>query len=72
MVNVKNTNTDFELESFIQNLFHEVQSLVYSDDNGDSKENKFTEYVMETLADAGETEGIRLCHYIKENKFENI
>jgi hypothetical protein len=27
---------------------------------------------METLADAGETEGIRLCNYIKENKNENI
>ncbi|WP_394708076.1 AIPR family protein [uncultured Bacteroides sp.] len=28
--------------------------------------------MMEILADAGETEGIRLCPYIKENKFENI
>jgi len=67
-----NKNIDFELGLYIQNLYHEIQSLVYSDDNGDSKENKFTEYVMETLADAGETEGVRLCHYIKENKFENI
>lgn len=39
---------------------------------GIQKENKFTEYVMEILAEAGETEGIRLCNYIKENKFENI
>ncbi len=67
-----NKNIDFELDLYIKNLYHEIQSLVYSDDNGDSKENKFTEYVMETLADAGETEGARLCHYIKENKFENI
>jgi len=67
-----NKNIDFELGLYIQNLYHEIQSLVYSDDNGDSKENKFTEYVMETLADAGETEGVRLCHYIKETKFENI
>lgn len=66
------TNTDFELALFIQNLFHEVQSLTYSDDDGDSKENKFTEYVMEKLAESGETEGVRLCPYIKENKFENI
>jgi|SRR5665647_1205063 len=65
------TNTDFELKLFIQNLFHEIQSLTYSDENGDSKENKFTEYVMEILADAGETEGVRLCPYTKENKFEN-
>ncbi len=69
---MQNKNIDFELDTFIQNLYHEVQSLVYADENGDSKENKFTEYVMETLADAGETEGIRLCNYIKENKNENI
>ena len=69
---MQNKTVDFELDTFIQNLYHEVQSLVYSDENGDSKENKFTEYVMETLAEAGETEGIRLCNYIKENKFENV
>lgn len=65
-------NVDFELELYIQNLYHEIQSLVYSDETGDSKENKFTEHVMERLSDAGETEGVRLCSYIKENKFENI
>ncbi|WP_430809570.1 MULTISPECIES: AIPR family protein [unclassified Carboxylicivirga] len=69
---MKNNNIDFELDTFIQNLYYEIQSLVYADENGDSKENKFTEFVMETLADAGETEGIRLCNYIKENKNENI
>ncbi|WP_271783684.1 AIPR family protein [Aquimarina algiphila] len=69
---MSNKNIDFELELFIQNLYHEVQSLVYSDDNGDSKENKFTEYVMEVLTEAGETEGARICPYIKENKNENI
>ncbi|WP_010663999.1 AIPR family protein [Marinilabilia salmonicolor] len=69
---MQNKNIDFELDTFIQNLYHEVQSLVYADENGDSKENKFTEYVMETLADAGETDGIRLCSYIKENRNENI
>ena len=72
MTNNKTNNSDFELALFIQNLYNEVQSLVYSDENGDSKENKFTEYVMETLTEAGETEGVRLCHYIKENKNENI
>jgi len=65
-------NSDFELNIFIQNLYHEVQSLTYSDEAGDSKENKFTEHVMEILANSGETEGVRLCPYIKENKFENI
>lgn len=64
------SNLDFELDIYIQNLYHEIQSLVYSDESGDSKENKFTEYVMEKLADAGETEGVRVCPYIKENKAE--
>jgi hypothetical protein len=63
---------DLELELYIQNLYHEILSLAYSDEEGDSKENKFTEYVMEKLAESGETEGVRLCPYIKENKLENI
>ena len=35
MTNNKNNNSDFELELFIQNLYNEVQSFVYSDENGD-------------------------------------
>ncbi len=69
---ISTINTDFELEQYLQELYHEVNSLVYADDDGASKENKFTEYVMELLAEAGETESIRLCPYIKENKLENI
>jgi hypothetical protein len=38
---MQNNNIDFELDTFIQNLYHEVQSMVYADENGDSKENKF-------------------------------
>lgn len=65
-------HTDFELEQYVQEVFHEVNSLAYSDEDGASKEDKFTEYIMELLAEAGETEGIRLCPYTKENRFENI
>lgn len=65
-------HTDFELEQYLLELYHEVNSLVYADDEGASKENKFSEYVMELLAEAGETESIRLCPYIKETKQENI
>lgn len=65
-------HTDFELEQYLLELYYEVNSLVYADEEGASKENKFTEYVMELLDEAGETESIRLCPYIKENKFENI
>jgi hypothetical protein len=65
-------HTDFELEQYLLELYHEVNSLVYADEEGASKENKFTEYVMELLAEAGETESIKLCPYIKETKQENI
>src|SRR5690606_12553324 len=65
-------HADFELEQYLRELHHEVNSLVYADEDGASKENKFTGYVMELLAEAGETDGIRLCPYIKENKFENV
>ena len=68
----KHNEIDFELEQFLQELFHEVNALTYSNSEGTSKENAFTEYIMETLEDAGETEGTRLCSYIKENKWENI
>ena len=65
-------HVNFELAEYIQELFHEINSLVYSDEEGASKEDKFTEFVMEILSEAGETEGIRLCPYAKENKWENI
>lgn len=68
----KAVQTDFELEQYLLELYHEVNSLVYADEDGTSKENKFTEHVMELLAEAGETESIRLCPYLKETKQENI
>lgn len=64
--------TDFELEQYLQELYHEINSLAYTDEFGDTKENKFTEYVMELLSEAGETESNRLCRYVKENKQEII
>lgn len=72
MKQISGAHSDFELEQYLMELHHEVNALVYADDEGASKESKFTEYVMELLAEAGETDGIRLCHYIKENKYENI
>lgn len=65
-------HADFELEQYVQELYHEVNSLAYSDDVGASKENKFTEHVMEILSEAGETDGARLCPFEKETKSENI
>ena len=68
----QSAHTDFELEQYAREVYHEVNAMAYSDDDGASKEDKFTEYIMELLAEAGETDGIRLCPYIKENRFENI
>lgn len=68
----KSIHTDFELEQYVHEIFHEVNALAYSDEFGASKEDKFSEYIMEILSDAGETEGVRLCSYTKENRFENI
>lgn len=68
----QSVHTDFELEQYVQEIYHEVNAMAYSDDEGASKEDKFTEHIMETLAEAGETEGIRLCPFTKENRFENI
>lgn len=73
MINLSETkHTDFELEQYLLELYHEINSLVDTDEDGTSKDNKFTEYVMELLAEAGEIESIRLCPYIKENKLESI
>jgi len=68
----KSEHTDFELEQYVHEVFHEVNSMAYSDEDGASKEDKFTEFIMENLAEAEETEGIRLCPFTKENRFENI
>jgi hypothetical protein len=65
-------HTDFELEQFVHDLYHEVNSLAFSDADGSSKEEKFTEHIMSILAEAGETEGVKLCTFAKENRFENI
>lgn len=53
-------NANFELAQYIHELYHEINSLVYSDEEGASKEDKFTEHVMEILSEAGETEPERL------------
>lgn len=68
----QSAHADFELEQYAREVYHEVNAMAYSDNDGASKEDKFTEYIMELLAEAGETDGIRLCPYIKENRFENI
>ncbi len=65
------TRTDFELAQFANETFHEVQALVYSEEDGSTKEDKFTGHILEALTEAGETDGVRLCNYEKENQREN-
>jgi len=67
---VKNVN--FELDQYLHNLFHEIQSLVYADGEGVLKEDKFTEHTLDQLSEAGETEGMVICNYAKPNDRGNI
>jgi hypothetical protein len=67
-----NVNSDFELVQYIHDLYHEVNSLAFSDEDGASKEDMFTQHILDVLSEAGETEGVRLCNYAKENRNENI
>lgn len=72
MTTNKSRITDFELEQYVHEIYHEVNAMAYSDDDGASKEDKFSEYTMEILAEADETEGIRHCPYMEENRNGNL
>lgn len=61
------SGSDFEYNQFLQELYHEISSLVYAEEEGTTWEDKFTEHIMEILAEAGETEGYRLCSFMNEN-----
>jgi hypothetical protein len=65
-------NVNFELDQYLQNLYYEIQSLVYADGEGVLKEDKFTEYMLDQLSSAGETEGMVICNYAKPNERGNI
>lgn len=63
---------NFELEQYILDVFHEIYARVYSDAEGALKEDKFTEYCLEQLEAAGETEGMVVCNYVRPNDRGNI
>src|SRR6478609_6773665 len=54
---------DRDLKLFIDNVQSDVQALVYSEGEGATFEDKFTEYCIELLENSGETEGARVCSY---------
>lgn len=55
------------LENYIEELKSDIASLVYSEEQGTSFEDKFTEYCMEVFESIGKTEGARVLSYIHPN-----
>jgi hypothetical protein len=55
------------LENYIEELKSDVASRVYSEGEGASFEDKFTEYCIEVLESIGKSEGARVLSYIHPN-----
>lgn len=55
------------LENYIDELKSDVSSRVYSEGEGASFEDKFTEYCIEVLESIGKSEGARVLSYIHPN-----
>ena len=55
------------LENYIEELRSDVASRVYSDGEGASFEDKFTEYCVEVLESIGKSEGARVLSYVHPN-----
>lgn len=55
------------LENYIEELKSDVASLVYSEGEGASFEDKFTEYCIEVFESIGKSEGARVLSYIHPN-----
>lgn len=58
---------DRKLNNFIDELKSDVASLVYSDGEGASFEDKFTEYCLEVFESIGKSEGARVLSYVHPN-----
>lgn len=56
------------LQNYIEEVKSNVASLVYSDGEGASFEDKFTEYCIEVLESIGKSEGARVLSYIHPNR----
>lgn len=55
------------LENYIEELKSDVASRVYSEGEGASFEDKFTEYCIEVLESIGKSEGARVLSYVHPN-----
>ena len=58
---------EIALLNYIEELKSDVASLVYSDGEGASFEDKFTEYCIEVFESIGKSEGARVLSYIHPN-----
>lgn len=56
------------IERFYNELITEIRSQQITEEEGGSQEQVFTQYVLDLLADAGETENARVCFDLKESK----
>ncbi len=55
------------LQSYIEELKSDIASLVYSEGEGTSFEDKFTEYCIEVFESIGKSEGARVLSYVHPN-----
>ena len=55
------------LQNYIEELRSDIASLVYSEGEGASFEDKFTEYCIEVFESIGKSEGARVLSYIHPN-----
>ncbi len=55
------------LKNYIEEITSEIASMVYSEGEGASFEDKFTEYCIEVLESIGKSEGARVLSYVHPN-----
>jgi hypothetical protein len=58
---------DRALQNYIEELKSDVSSMVYSEGEGSSFEDKFTEYCIEVFESIGKSEGARVLSYVHPN-----
>ena len=55
------------LQNYIEEIKSDVASMVYSEGEGVSFEDKFTEYCIDVLESIGKSEGARVLSYVHPN-----
>lgn len=58
---------DRALQNYIEELKSDISSMVYSEGEGASFEDKFTEYCIEVFESIGKSEGARVLSYVHPN-----